>query len=122
MGYGKTRFASPADSFKLLYTAADLATAIAETIVRDRFERAAGRTLNITGAKAQKESRVFSQVLYVTTDLDGILSSARLRKQNCIATYQRAVPAHLTARAAVPVETLAHLVPALRRLKIKLNR
>ena len=158
MGYGRTRFASPADSFKLLYIAADLATAIAETIVRDRFEGAAARTLDITdiqpwgvcevdtkaplrlldlrgdgcfklgvstditGAKAQKESRVFSQALYDTTDLDGILYSSRLRKQNCIAIYDRAVPAHLTARAAVPVETLAQLVPALRKLKIKLNR
>lgn len=48
MGYGKTRFASPHDSFKLLYIAADLATAMAETIVRDRFEGAAVRELDIT--------------------------------------------------------------------------
>lgn len=38
MGYGKTRFASPDDSFKLLYIAEDLSTSIAEAIVRDRFE------------------------------------------------------------------------------------
>jgi hypothetical protein len=38
MGYGKTRFASPDDSFKLLYIAEDLPTSIAEAIVRDRFE------------------------------------------------------------------------------------
>lgn len=41
MGFGKTRFASPVDAFKLLYIGEDLATAIAETIIRDRFE---GRT------------------------------------------------------------------------------
>ena len=38
MGYGKTRFASPDDSFKLLYIAEDLPTSLAEAIVRDRFE------------------------------------------------------------------------------------
>ena len=36
MGYGKTRFASPTDSFKLLYVAQDLQTALAEAIIRDR--------------------------------------------------------------------------------------
>jgi len=45
MGYGKTRFASPVDGFKLLYIAKNMATAIAETIVRDRFEGAAVREL-----------------------------------------------------------------------------
>lgn len=38
MGFGKTRFASPKDAFKLLYIGEDLATAIAEAIIRDRFE------------------------------------------------------------------------------------
>ena len=37
-GYGATRFASPTDAFTLLYIAADLATAVAETLIRDRFE------------------------------------------------------------------------------------
>lgn len=45
MGYGKTRFASPSDSFKLLYTAKDLPTSIAEAIVRDRFESVTPREL-----------------------------------------------------------------------------
>ncbi|WP_242140712.1 RES family NAD+ phosphorylase [Sphingomonas sp. TREG-RG-20F-R18-01] len=38
MGYGETRFASPIKVFKLLYIAEDLATSIAEAIIRDRFE------------------------------------------------------------------------------------
>ncbi|MER9445746.1 RES family NAD+ phosphorylase [Mesorhizobium sp. M0340] len=38
MGFGQSRFASPDRSFMVLYVARDLATAIAETIVRDRFE------------------------------------------------------------------------------------
>lgn len=38
MGYGKTRFASPTDAFKLLYVAQDLPTALAEAIIRDRYQ------------------------------------------------------------------------------------
>ena len=38
MGFGKTRFASPDDGFKVLYAAESLATSVAETLVRDRFE------------------------------------------------------------------------------------
>ena len=38
MGYGKTRFASPTDSFKLLYVAQDLPTALAEAVIRDRYQ------------------------------------------------------------------------------------
>jgi hypothetical protein len=45
MGYGKTRFASPDDRFKLLYAARDLTTALAETIVRDRFDRRKTRSI-----------------------------------------------------------------------------
>jgi len=37
MGFGATRFASPTDAFKVLYIAEDLATAVAETLIRDRF-------------------------------------------------------------------------------------
>jgi hypothetical protein len=38
MGFGKTRFASPSDAFKLVYIAKDLPTSLAEAIIRDRFE------------------------------------------------------------------------------------
>jgi hypothetical protein len=38
MGFGKTRFSSPHDQFRLLYLAQDPMTAVAETIVRDRFQ------------------------------------------------------------------------------------
>lgn len=37
MGYGKTRFASPSNAFKVLYVAHDLSTSLAETMIRDRF-------------------------------------------------------------------------------------
>jgi hypothetical protein len=45
MGFGKTRFASPTDSFKILYIAKDVITGVAETIIRDRFEGKANRQL-----------------------------------------------------------------------------
>jgi len=36
--YGSSRFSSPDDSFTLLYAARDLPTALAERIIRDRFQ------------------------------------------------------------------------------------
>ncbi|WP_281040738.1 RES family NAD+ phosphorylase [Rhizobium leguminosarum] len=45
MGFGMTRFSSPRDKFRLLYLAQDPATAIAETIVRDRFQGKAERLI-----------------------------------------------------------------------------
>lgn len=45
MGFGRTRFSSPRDKFRLLYLAQDPMTAVAETIIRDRFERQAAREL-----------------------------------------------------------------------------
>ncbi len=44
-GFGVTRFASPTKAFKVIYIAQDLTTAIAETLVRDRFQSRAQRKL-----------------------------------------------------------------------------
>jgi hypothetical protein len=44
-GFGVTRFASPTKAFKVIYIAQDLATGIAETLVRDRFQGRARRKL-----------------------------------------------------------------------------
>jgi hypothetical protein len=48
MGFGQTRFCAPDKSFRLVYVARDIATAIAETIIRDRFEGRARRVLDAT--------------------------------------------------------------------------
>ncbi|WP_375337273.1 RES domain-containing protein [Rhizobium lentis] len=45
MGFGKSRFSSPKDKFQLLYLAQDPMTAVAETIVRDRFQGKAERVI-----------------------------------------------------------------------------
>ncbi|WP_455274127.1 RES family NAD+ phosphorylase [Rhizobium herbae] len=46
IGFGQTRFSSPGRIFQLIYSARDVATAIAETIIRDRFEGATERVLD----------------------------------------------------------------------------
>lgn len=48
MGFGQSRFAAPDRSFQLVYIARDIATALAETLVRDRFEGKVRRVLDIT--------------------------------------------------------------------------
>lgn len=156
MGFGETRFASPGKAFRLLYIAEDLATSLAEAIIRDRFEGKTVRELaqsdiadwgvcavsanrplrlltlrgdacfklgistDIVGAKRHDEARAFSQTLYDTTDLDGIIYHSRLRKKNCIAIYDRAVTPALSAQPVVQLERLAALVPALKTLKTAL--
>ncbi len=45
MGFGKTRFSSPKDKFKLFYLAEDSETSIAEALIRDRFQGANARQL-----------------------------------------------------------------------------
>lgn len=44
-GNGQTRFASPSRAFRILYLGKTLQTAIAETLIRDRFVGKAKRTL-----------------------------------------------------------------------------
>lgn len=46
MGPGRSRFSSPRNRFHLLYLAQDPMTAVAETIVRDRYEKSAERLLH----------------------------------------------------------------------------
>lgn len=79
-----------------------------------------GVSTDIVGAKAQDAARAFSQSIHDTTDLDGILYFSRLRRRECVAVYERAVSATLSASAVVELETLAEVVPALRTLKIRL--
>jgi hypothetical protein len=52
MGFGRTRFSSPKDRFKLLYAARTLPTALAETVIRDRFERRRRRRVHVNEVAA----------------------------------------------------------------------
>lgn len=51
-GHGATRFSSPDNDFKVLYMAEDLATALAETLIRDRFENRQRRRITMGEAAA----------------------------------------------------------------------
>jgi len=159
MGFGKTRFASPADAFKLLYVAQDLPTALAEAIIRDRYQGRVKRELleedldesviasivslaplklldlrtsgasrlglptNAVRGRAQQSGRRFSQLLYDTTDFDGIVYMSRITNAECVAIYDRAVGSNLDpACPVVDLVRLADLEPALRSLNVSLVR
>jgi GTPase SAR1 family protein len=158
MGFGDTRFASPTNSFKLLYIGANLATSIVEAIIRDRFETGIDREImaselddwgaceinmngplklldmrgddacyqlgvstDILGAKGQDKAREFSQELYDTTDVEGILYPSRLIGKDCIAIYDRGV-SKLAATAVAKLETIKALDPSLKALRVTLIR
>nr|WP_304655218.1 RES family NAD+ phosphorylase [Neorhizobium galegae] len=65
MGFGQSRFSISNQMFRLLYAACDLATAIAETILRDRFEGTQERVLD--------ESEVNDWVVVEVTATDPLI-------------------------------------------------
>lgn len=69
MGFGQTRFAASDNSFQLIYLARNLATAIAETVVRDRFEGKSRRILDITEVEDWVVSEVTAKVPLTLVDL-----------------------------------------------------
>jgi hypothetical protein len=74
-GFGATRFASPTRAFQVIYIAQDLTTAIAETLVRDRFQGRARRKL-----------------LDVETLLAGFVDALRELNVTLLATPQAVLP------------------------------
>ncbi len=96
MGFGKTRFASPTEAFKLLYIAEDLATSVAEAIVRDRFEGVTARELTagevagwgVTEVSAPVPLRLLDMrtvgcfLLGVSTDITGAKAQDEARQFN----------------------------------------
>lgn len=69
MGFGQTRFAAPDNSFQLIYLARNLATAIAETVVRDRFEGKSRRILDIMEVEDWVVSEVTAKEPLTLVDL-----------------------------------------------------
>lgn len=157
MGFGQTRFSSPSRVFRLVYIARDLATAIAETIVRDRFEGATERVLDQTEiedwavaevtaakplividlrtagllklgvstdaarAKEHRDGQLFSETLYSSFAVDGLLYSSRLTAAGCVAVYDRAVDIKLKATPAVNLIRHPDLIPALRSIGVSIR-
>lgn len=75
MGYGQTRFASPDKAFQLVYIARNLATGIAETIIRDRFEGESDRSLHVSEVDDWCVSTITARSPLLVVDLrkDGLL-------------------------------------------------
>lgn len=69
MGFGRSRFSSLNRMFQLAYIARDLATAIAETIVRDRFEGKQDRILDESEIGDWAVSEVTATAPLVVLDL-----------------------------------------------------
>jgi RES domain len=154
-GPGKARFSSINGNFQTLYAAASLATAIAETIVRDRFEGGGARQLfsselekhsvaqlsatvplnlidlrtdgcfqlgvstDIASAQGWDQSRKLAQYVYDHTALDGFLYRSRLTGANCIAIFNRAIDAKLTAGKPRPLTAAPGLATALKSLSVE---
>ena len=68
-GYGSSRFSAPDRSFRVLYAARDLATAIAEGIVRDRFEAVNDREMERSELEAWSATEISSNRLLNVVDL-----------------------------------------------------
>jgi hypothetical protein len=158
-GPGKARFSSVKGNFHTLYAAASLAAAIAETIIRDRFEGINARRLfsselagscvapltaidpldlvdlrtdgcfqlgvstDIAGAKGDGDgwaaSRGLAQHIHDHTALDGFLYKSRLTGANCVAVFDRAIAAKLTAATGRPLPAARHLAKALTSLSVE---
>lgn len=75
IGFGQTRFSSPGRTFRLIYSARDVATAIAETIVRDRFEGVTERVLDESeiAAWAISEMTALAPLLVIDLRTTGLL-------------------------------------------------
>ena len=71
MGLRKTRFASPTDRFTLLYIAQDLATSIAEAVLRDRFEGSTTREITLGEITAYGATSVTATAPLRLLDLRG---------------------------------------------------
>ena len=136
------------NAFRLVYIAYDIATAIAETIIRDEFEGASDRVLDETEieksavaevvldlrttgllrlgvstdaarGKAHGEGRKLSEAIYGAYAVDALLYSSRLTAANCLAVYDRAVP-KLNSTAAVPLLRHPDLIPASNSIGVKI--
>lgn len=72
MGYGRTRFASPDQTFKVLYLGSTLVTSVAETIVRDRFVHRARRLIMQEEIESWGATEVSTNMPLCLLDLRGM--------------------------------------------------
>lgn len=151
-----SRFGGTDKKFAVLYAARNLATALAETLVRDRFEGLETRRLfavelgdrtavqidtikplrladlrkggclklgvstDIAGAKCFDEAQQFSDLVYMDTNIDGILYASRLTAENCVAVFDRVTTSHLASSSIAPLSQLGQVGKALDKLNVQL--
>jgi hypothetical protein len=159
-GPSSARFSSEKGNFHTLYAARSLATAIAERVIRDRFEGGGMRLLfgselaeycvasisamaplqlldlrtdgcfqlgvstDIASAKSPKgwdEARALAQYIHDETTLDGFLYRSRLTAENCVAIFDRAIHATLSAGKGMDLVAMPRLSVALCKLNIRLQ-
>ncbi len=71
LGYGQTRFASPTRSFRVLYLGRNLTTAVAETLVRDRFVGRRRRLFSLDDIQECGVTQVSASLPLAILDLTG---------------------------------------------------
>lgn len=69
MGFGRSRFSSPDNGFKVFYLAVDLTTGVAETLIRDRFENRLRRRIGATEIARWGVTRVSASSPMTVVDL-----------------------------------------------------
>jgi hypothetical protein len=70
-GYGSSRFSSPSRGFRTLYAAADFETALAEAVIRDRFEGRRRRIIYQTTLETYAVTEIHSIRALTLLDLTG---------------------------------------------------
>jgi len=157
-GPAAARFSSVVGNFNTLYAAVSLSTAIAEAVIRDRFEGDGPRHLfaseltnrslaevsatipldlidlrtdgcfklgvstDIASAKGWGDSRNLAQYIHDHTAVDGFLYRSRLTGANCIAVFDRAILAKLTADNVMELIAAPGLAAAISELSVDVIR
>jgi len=74
---------------------------------------------DIASAKGWDQSRKLAQYVHDRTALDGFLYRSRLIAANCVAVFNRAIDAKLTAGKARPLTAAPGLATALKSLSVE---
>ena len=80
-----------------------------------------GVSTDVARAKEHREGQKFSETLYSSFAVDGLLYSSRLTSAECLAVYDRAVGTKLEASPAVNLIRHPDLIPALESIEVTIR-